>query len=73
MTQEEFEKLLTEMRKDVRFVALSDAARLCREKARHCYTESKRCPDHYEYFQKLIAQGNRCDDCAEDIEALRDQ
>lgn len=49
-----------------RRAALTEAAEVCRAKARHDY-------DSIEDDLPRIAMGNRCDDCPQDIEALRDK
>jgi hypothetical protein len=47
------------------------AAQLCRDKARHDYDLAHAATRRPERAAR-IAMGNRCDDCAQDIEALRD-
>jgi hypothetical protein len=52
--------------------AYTRAAQLCRDKAKHDYdvaNAATRRPERAAW----IAMGNRCDDCAQDIEALRDK
>lgn len=53
-------------------MALEDAENACREKAQHDYLEAEAHKPGIELLRR-VTMGNRCDDCAEDIRALRDE
>ena len=50
-------------------MALEDAERACQQIARHDYESAK---EKGKDRVRRVAMGNRCDDCAEDIRALRE-
>lgn len=52
-------------------LALDDAAQACAAKAQHDYMESATLKPGIELLRR-VAMGNRCDDCAQDIRAMRE-
>lgn len=60
--------------REEREAALTEAAALCRTKAQFDYAEADIAGNRSWNIeqQRRVTMGNRCDDCAQDIEALRD-
>ena len=52
-------------------VALEDATKVCVDMARHDYEMADMSKPGIEKLRR-VAMGNRCDDCANDIRALRE-